>query len=169
RAARTSPPPRRRAAAPLRAAALNMRRCAAVIGLAVALVGLASACNDDKRGVGKLVVLEAINPDGAPPTTSDLELSKEVIRLRLEKLGFRNAGVIRRGREIAFQLPTQDHARVLPLLIRTGRLEFFDLQGELARQSLDAQGNPRPSKSPIRPRPKTVVVTCKKTSRYCPG
>jgi hypothetical protein len=146
-----------------------MRACAAVLGLAVAVVGIAGACDDTRKPSERLVVIEATKSDGSRPTTRELELSERAIRVRLDKLGFPKAGVIRRGREIAFRLPAQVEPRVLPLLIRVGRLELFDLQGDLAPRSLDAQGNPRPSVSPLQPRAKTEVVTCTKKARYCPG
>ncbi|HMJ00287.1 MAG TPA: hypothetical protein VK488_10680 [Gaiellaceae bacterium] len=146
-----------------------MRTCARVLVLGVALAGLASACDDHEKSSAPLVVIEATKPEGGRPTAQDMELSVAVIRDRLDSVGLGDVEVIRKGSRIMFRLPVRVDRRALPLLIRTGRLEIFDLQGDLAHPSIDALGFPRASLKRLSPRPKTVVVTCRKGARYCPG
>jgi preprotein translocase subunit SecD len=98
----------------------------------------------------------------------DLDVSAEVLSERLKKWQVPNASVTKDGErlEITFQTGSVDPS----FLLRPGRLEFFDLQGDLvAGVSLDSQGFPKASTEPLKQRPNTVVVTCMPPTEYCPG
>jgi preprotein translocase subunit SecD len=100
---------------------------------------------------------------------SELYLSIAIMNERLQKLHVKNTDLARDGKRIVFIAPSDAIERSLPVLIRPGRLEFFDLQGDLTGPSLDAQRFPHAEPKPLSPRPHTVVVTCGPKARYCPG
>ena len=101
-------------------------------------------------------------------TAHQLDVSAAIMRDRLESVGADSVSVEREGGRIVAIFPG-DAGRAVPLLIRRGLLEFFDLQGDLIGPSLDAQGFPVGSTKPLPPRPNTVVVTCGPKVPYCPG
>jgi preprotein translocase subunit SecD len=90
------------------------------------------------------------------------------MRERLDSVNADSASVERDGGRIVVIMPG-DANRAVPLLIRRGLLEFFDLQGDLTSASLDRQGFPRASAKPLSAGPRTIVVTCGSNERYCPG
>jgi len=114
------------------------------------------------------VLLEAkTNPSAV--TDHELDLAVNIMFDRLDKLRVKDASLAREGKRIVVILSTGRVGDALPVLTRPGRLELFDLQANLTGPSLDAQGFPRPSSSRPREREKTVVVTCTKDARHCPG
>jgi len=147
-----------------------MRIVAAAIALTVLLTGV--ACGGASKSDGRpdsltRVVLEPM--DATTVSDKELDLSIVVMRERLDKLHVEGPDLAREGKRIALIAPSDAVDRSLSVLIRPGRLEFFDLQGDLTGTSLDAQGFPQASAKPLSPRPKTVVVTCGPKARYCPG
>ena len=133
------------------------------------LVGaIATGCGTaSQSGSSSSVVLE---PSGAIDVTDDqLDRAVDIMRARLDKLGLEDAKISRDGGRILLELPDDRRITLIPALTRPGRLEFFDLQGDLAETSMDSSGFPRPSTSSLTAAGKTVVVTCDKSERYCPG
>jgi preprotein translocase subunit SecD len=139
-----------------------------VVCILLLVGGIATGCGAaDQGSSSNRVVLE---PSGALKVTEgDLDQVVEVIRARLDELGVKDAKVSREGARVLLELPGDRRITLIPTLTRPGRLEFFDLQGDLAEASLDSSGWPRPSRTPLTPDDKTVVVTCNKSERYCPG
>jgi preprotein translocase subunit SecD len=116
------------------------------------------------------IVLEPSTTEEAGLTEDELSLSMEIMRERLDRLDVRDPSLEQEGKAISVILPSDRADDAVPLLTRPGRLEFFDLQADLvAGVSLDAQGFPRASTKPLAPRPNTVVASCRRTARYCPG
>jgi preprotein translocase subunit SecD len=144
-----------------------MRLAAAVLGVALLVGG--SACGEesaspDKPGQLTRVVLE---PTGKS-TSDQLDLSAEIMRARLDNLGVSQQSVKPQQGKIEMIVPgTGD--REIRVVTRRGLLEFFDLQGDLAKVSLDAAGNPVASGKPLEEQSGTILVTCGPTARYCPG
>jgi preprotein translocase subunit SecD len=99
----------------------------------------------------------------------DLDLSIVIMDQRLQKLHVKDPSLKRDGKRITLIAASDAIKRSLPVLIRPGLLEFFDLQGDLTGPSLDAQRFPHAETKPLSPRPHTVVVTCGPKARYCPG
>jgi preprotein translocase subunit SecD len=130
--------------------------------------GIATGCGAASQGgSSSRVVLE---PSGAVNVTDDqLDQAVDIMRARLDKLGLKDAKISRDGGRILLELPGDRRITLIPAVTRPGRLEFFDLQGDLAETSKDSSGFPRPSTSPLTAGDKTVVVTCDKSERYCPG
>ena len=101
-------------------------------------------------------------------STKNLDFAVEVIRKRLDDLGIRDASVMRQDKTIEVIVPGAPD-REMPVVRRRGLLELYDLQGDLAKASLDEQGFPRASRERLEERPGTVLVTCRPRARYCPG
>jgi preprotein translocase subunit SecD len=144
-----------------------MRLVAAALGVALLLGG--SACSErsvdsDEPGQRTRVVLEP----SSKSTEEELDLSVEIIRERLDGLGVRDPSVKRQEETIEVIVPGTAE-REVPIVIRRGLLGFYDLQGDLAKVSLDEQGFPRASRKRLEERPGTIVVTCGPAARYCPG
>jgi preprotein translocase subunit SecD len=144
-----------------------MRLLAAVLGVALLLGGGACGGTSDEAGNPGQVTRVVLAPS-TKLSAEDLDRAVEIIRERLDGLGVRDASVKRQEGTIELIVPgTAD--RELPVARRRGRLELYDLQGDLAKVSLDEQGSPRASRRPLEERPGTVVVTCGPAERYCPG
>jgi preprotein translocase subunit SecD len=136
------------------------------------LVLAGSGCGGSEKGndLSESLTRVVLEPtDGQ--TMSELELltSIEVMSRRLDALHVKDPYLAREGKRIALIAATDALERSLPVLIRPGRLEFFDLQGDLTGQSRDVLGSPIAHARPLTPRPNTVVVTCGPHARYCPG
>jgi preprotein translocase subunit SecD len=110
------------------------------------------------------IVLEP-SSDGSPV---DIDYIVSVIRKRLDELGAKDAEVTSNGNRITVTLPS---GRVdLAVVKQPGRLEFFDLQGDLVPGvSIDADGYPVALKEPPKVRPNTIVISCGPPAPYCPG
>lgn len=141
--------------------------------LALILTITTGACSDESSDSPEAltrIVLQPGSTERGTITEPELQLSIEVIRSRLDKLGVRSPSLEASGKTIIVILPSDQADEALPLLMRAGRLELFDLQGDLVSGvSLDAQGFPRASVRALSPRPHSVVATCAKTVPYCPG
>ena len=144
-----------------------MRLAAAALGAALLVGGSAcgeeSASPDEPEQVTRVVLAPSVKA-----SAEDLDIAVETIQERLDSLGVRGASVKSQEGTIEVIVPgTAD--RELPVARRRGLLELYDLQGDLAKVSLDEQGNPRPSVKRLEQRPGTVLVTCGPRERYCPG
>jgi preprotein translocase subunit SecD len=138
---------------------------------AALLIGIVTGCgpaDEARSGSGTRVVLEASGFDGQAVKDGDLERAVEVLSKRLDKVGLHDAKVERTGETIQVELP-DERKEVLPALIRPGRLELYDLQGDLVEASKDAQGFPLARTSKPNVPPNAVLVTCGRAERYCPG
>jgi preprotein translocase subunit SecD len=132
------------------------------------LGGIATGCGAADQGSSSNHVV--LQPSGAVDVTDDeLDRAVEIIRARLDKLGVKDAKISREGGKVLLELPGPRRVALIPVLTRPGRLEFFDLQGDLAETSKDSNGFPRPSLAPLTAGDNTVLVTCSKSERYCPG
>ncbi|HET7856677.1 MAG TPA: hypothetical protein VFL41_09500, partial [Gaiellaceae bacterium] len=118
---------------------------------------------------GSWVVLEASGFDGRDVEDADLDRAVKVLRKRMDKVGLAEARLERDGERIKVELPEKLRKDVLPVLIRPGRLELYDLQGDLLDSSKDAQGFPLARTSKLELPPGAVLVTCGRAERYCPG
>ena len=144
-----------------------MRVAAAALGAALLVGGSACGGASDERDQPSGLTRIVLEPAGTS-TPDQLDLSVEIMRDRLDNLGVDDASVQRQGQTIEVLVPgTGD--REVPVLKRRGLLEFYDLQGDLAKVSLDDDGFPRASRKRIEERPGAVVVTCGPAERYCPG
>src|SRR2546422_9241150 len=139
-----------------------MRAAACALGLAVVL-GFGSCGNGAGKPTGQ-IVLQA----SGDVTPASLEFSTGVMRKRLEKLGI-PAEVSAKGTRVIIRLPQENIGTARRVLPVGGALELFDLQGDLVGRSLDETGFPRALTKPPAVRSNTVLVTCKKEERYCPG
>ncbi|MDX6423107.1 MAG: SecD/SecF fusion protein [Gaiellaceae bacterium] len=142
----------------------------AVSAFAVILcLGSAACGGKGKSDGGPQSLTRIVLEPTSSSTERKLDVSIELFNARLDKLGVKKASVARESNRIVVILPT-DHVREsLRLLLLRGRLEFFDLQGDLTERSLDAQRYPVALRRPPRAGPKTVVVTCGPNAYYCPG
>jgi SecD/SecF fusion protein len=98
---------------------------------------------------GLEVVLEAQPEKGQKVTSSDLDLSTEIIRNRIDKLGVSEPEVRKQGEDqIGVQLAGVFNAkRAAEIIGKTAQLELYDLQADLTGPSRNIQGNPIPSTS----------------------
>ncbi len=145
-------------------------RVAGLIVAALLLTGVVAACGSAEQAAsGSRVVLEASGFDGREVEDGDLDRAVEILEKRLDKLGLDDAKVERSGETIEVELPDDRRKAVLPVLIRPGRLELYDLQGDLVDSSKDAQGFPLARTSTPDVPAGAVLVTCGRSERYCPG
>lgn len=151
-----------------------MRASAVAFALSVALIG--SGCSGFGGGDDQpttRVVFEAVPATGREVSEETLEEAAEIMRERADKLGL-DAAIDSNEMQVAIEVP-QDVAdrlgdRLVDVMGRTARLEFFDLQGDLVPGvSVDAQGFPIARSKPPERRPNTVVVICRPPTEYCPG
>jgi preprotein translocase subunit SecD len=147
-----------------------MRAFAVAFALSVTLIG--SGCSGFGGGEDQpttRVVFEAVPAPGRELSEERLEEAAEIMRDRAEMLGL-EAKVDRDAKLVAIEVPTEVVDRAVDILPRTAKLEFFDLQADLVPGvSLDEEGFPRASIKPLKPRAKTVVITCGPPTPYCPG
>jgi preprotein translocase subunit SecD len=143
-----------------------MRIAVPALALTVLLAG--ASCDVGGKESSPETLTRVVLEPTSPSTARQLDVSVEIMRARLDSVDADSASVERDGGRIVVIMPG-DADRAVPLLIRRGLLEFFDLQGDLASASIDAQGFPRASVKPLSPGLKTVVVTCGADARYCPG
>jgi SecD/SecF fusion protein len=93
---------------------------------------------------GLEVVLKAQPPPGRPLTASDLDLSVQIMRNRIDKLGVSEPEIRKQGKDqIVIQLAgVQDPAKAAELIGKTASLEFYDLEADLVSPSVSIQGFP---------------------------
>ena len=140
-----------------------------VVALGVALLIGGSACGETSDGSDKPGrVTRVVLAPTSEISTQNLDLAADIIRKRLHDLGVRDASVKRQDKTIEVIVPGAPD-REMPVARRRGLLEFYDLQGDLAKVSLDEEGFPHASRKRLEERAGTVVVTCGPPVRYCPG
>jgi SecD/SecF fusion protein len=94
---------------------------------------------------GLEVVLEARPEKGRELTEDDLDRSVEIIRDRVDKLGVGEPEIREQGQnQISVGLAgVFDRDRATRIIGQTAQLEFYDLEGDVASQSMNAQGQIR--------------------------
>ena len=95
---------------------------------------------------GLELVLEAQAPRGREITDEDMNRSVEIIRERVDKLGVAEPEIRRQGEnQIAVDLAgVFDPTRAAAIVGQTAQLQFYDLEGDLVRPSIDTRGFPVP-------------------------
>jgi SecD/SecF fusion protein len=98
---------------------------------------------------GLEVVLQAVPPKGHTITSEDLDRSVSIMRSRIDKLGVSEPEIRKQGSDqIVIQLAgVHDPKKAAELIGKTAQLELFDLEADLVRPSLSAQGFPVASTS----------------------
>jgi SecD/SecF fusion protein len=93
---------------------------------------------------GLEVTLQAVPPPNRPLQQSDLERSVEILRDRIDALGVAEPEIRESGDDqISIGIPgVKDPERVIEILGKTAQLELYDLQENLQRPSIDANGFP---------------------------
>jgi len=146
-----------------------MRLAATAAGAILLLAGVSCGGGATNRDALPEKLTRIVLEPTSPGTEEQLDVAIGIMRARLERLGVDSADIRRDGGRIAVILPGNVD-RVLPIVMRRGRLEFFDLQGDLVPDiSVDIRGFPVPRRRPPRLRLKTIVITCGERERYCPG
>jgi SecD/SecF fusion protein len=93
---------------------------------------------------GLEVTLKATPPANRPLQASDLERSVEILRDRIDRLGVAEPEIRESGDDqISIGIPgVSNPERVIEILGKTAQLELYDLQENLQRPSVDANGFP---------------------------
>lgn len=123
-----------------------MKRLAAV-GVA-ALVVLLAGCGGSHRCAGSEVIFRAIPAQGRPVTPAGMQLARQIMEARLQRLGVSSPTVaVKDGNELVVQSAgLHEAARAAATLGETGRLQIFDFEPSLAPPSVT--GNQQPSPQP---------------------
>ena len=111
------------------------------------------------------------------PTTTEIELEvvdasaariAEVIERRLE--GVEGASAREKdATRVAVEVPEDRAHALVPVLVAPGKLEVYDLQGQLVPPSIDRQGVPVPTADRAALPKDAVVLRCGAEQPYCPG
>jgi preprotein translocase subunit SecD len=139
-----------------------MRLSALVVSVAF-LLGIAG-CDSEGKDETASVVLRS----DATLTEQELDRARDVMEVRVQKLGLDGATIERRGRDLVAELPRGRVEEAVAVLSKQGNLEVFDLQGDLLGTSIDDQGYPRASTSRLRADENSVILRCSRPS-FCPG
>lgn len=93
---------------------------------------------------GLEVVLKAQPPEFRKLQKSDLNRSVEIMRSRIDRLGVSEPEIRTQGDDqIVIELPgVHDPDRAVQIVGKTAQLEFYDLEADLVRPSIDTQGFP---------------------------
>jgi SecD/SecF fusion protein len=124
--------------------------------IAAALVGVAALATPqspigkeptlglDLQG-GLEVTLQAVPPRDRPLEEEDLQRSVEILRNRIDRLGVSEPEIRTQGDDqIVIDMPgISNPEQVIDVLGRTAQLELYDLEANLVRPSIDAQGFPQ--------------------------
>lgn len=138
-------------------------RLSALVGSVVFLLGIAS-CDSERNPDLTRVVLRS----NAALTEQELDRARDVMEARIEKLGLKGATIERQDQELVAELPRGQVEKPVAVMTKEGKLEIFDLQGDLLKPSIDGQGNPRGSTSRPQAKENTVILGCSPPG-YCPG
>lgn len=139
-----------------------MRLSALVASLALVL-GIGS-CDEESNDLVRVV----LRPNAAL-TSDELDGARDVMAARIQRLDLKGATIERRGQELVAELPRSGIERAVSVLVKEGKLELWDLQGDLLAPTIDANGNPRPSASRVRAGKGSVLLRCGPPATYCPG
>jgi SecD/SecF fusion protein len=93
---------------------------------------------------GLEVTLQAVPPRDRPLQEEDLQRSVEILRNRIDRLGVSEPEIRTQGDDqIVIDMPgITNPEQVIDVLGRTAQLELYDLEANLVRPSVDAQGFP---------------------------
>jgi len=99
----------------------------------------------DLRG-GLEVILQAVPDRGQQVNASQMQTARSVIERRVNGIGVTSPNVaVQGGNEIVVQLAgVHDPEKAAALIGRTGQLQFFDFENDLASPTLNASGQPAP-------------------------
>jgi preprotein translocase subunit SecD len=125
-----------------------MKRAAALAVLALAL--LLTACGGSHRCSGNEVVFRASSESKSQPITPQgMQLAREIMEARLQKLGVSSPTVaVRDSNELVVQYAgTHSPVRTADVLDIGGRLQFFDFEPSLAPPTVSRDGQPLPQPS----------------------
>jgi SecD/SecF fusion protein len=139
-----------------------MRLCALVVCVAF-LLGIAGCDGEQSRDLTKVVLRS-----DAALTEQELDRARDVMEARIEKLGLKDATIERQDQELVAELPRGQVEKAIAVVTKEGKLEIFDLQGDLLKPSIDGQGNPRASISRPQAKENSVILGCRPPG-YCPG
>jgi SecD/SecF fusion protein len=137
-------------------------RLSALVVSVVFLLGIAACDSEQDRDLTTVVLRNAAL------TEHELDRARDVMEARIEKLGLKDATIERRDRELVAELPRGQVEKAVAVLTKEGKLEIFDLQGDLLKSSIDGQGNPRASTSRPQAKENSVILRCRPPG-YCPG
>jgi preprotein translocase subunit SecD len=105
------------------------------------------------------------------PVRGGAEEAAKVLESRLDGVDGASARA-ESSTQVVVELPKKEAQSLLPVVTQPGRLELYDLQGNLLRPSIDLQGFPVPttSRSGLEPVPEgAIVLNCGVEQRYCVG
>ncbi|HZT53300.1 MAG TPA: hypothetical protein VE995_02855, partial [Gaiellaceae bacterium] len=99
----------------------------------------------DLRG-GIEVVLRAVPEKGQHVTAAGMQTAQQIMESRVNKLGVSEPEVrTQGGNEIVIQLAgVHDPAKAAAIIGKTGQLQFYDFEKDLAPPTIDANGQPAP-------------------------
>ncbi|HKP18826.1 MAG TPA: protein translocase subunit SecD [Gaiellaceae bacterium] len=121
---------------------------AALIGVGLIAIPGSPAHKKTRLGLdlqgGLEVVLQAVPPRGHKLTQEDLDRSVSIMRNRVDKLGVSEPEIRKQGSDqIVIELPgVKNPKQAFDLIGKTAQLELFDLEADLVRPSISAQGFP---------------------------
>jgi SecD/SecF fusion protein len=138
-------------------------RLSALVVSVMFVFGIA-ACDSEQDSDLTRVVLQS----DAALTEQELDRARDVMEARIQKLGLKDATMERQGQELVAELPRGRVEKAVAVLTKEGKLEIFDLQGDLLEPSIDGQGNPRASTSRLQANKNSVILGCSPPG-YCPG
>ncbi|HWG56083.1 MAG TPA: protein translocase subunit SecD [Gaiellaceae bacterium] len=121
---------------------------AALVGVAALAMPGSPAYQEPTLGLdlqgGLEVTLQAVPPRDRALAPEDLERSVEILRNRIDALGVSEPEIRTQGDDqIVIDMPgITNPEQVIEVLGRTAQLELYDLQVNLLRPSIDAQGFP---------------------------
>jgi SecD/SecF fusion protein len=97
---------------------------------------------------GLEVILRAVPQKGQTINATQMQTAQSIMESRVNKIGVASPNVaVQGGNEIVIQLAgVHDPAKAAAIIGRTGQLQFFDFEKDLAPTSLN-QGRPSPSTS----------------------
>ena len=121
---------------------------AALIGVAALALPQSPVAKEPTLGLdlqgGLEVTLQAVPPRDRALAQEDLERSVEILRNRIDRLGVAEPEIRTQGDDqIVIDMPgITNPEQVIEVLGRTAQLELYDLEANLLRPSIDAQGFP---------------------------
>jgi SecD/SecF fusion protein len=95
---------------------------------------------------GLEVILKAVPDRGQQVTAAQMQTARSIIEKRVNGIGVASPNVaVQGGNEIVIQLAgIQDPAKAAAIIGKTGQLQFFDFENDLAPPTVNANGQPAP-------------------------
>jgi SecD/SecF fusion protein len=99
----------------------------------------------DLRG-GLEIVLRAVPPRGQHVTAAQMQVAQNIMESRVNKIGLASPSVaVQGGNEIVIQLAgVHDPEKAAQIIGKTGQLEFYDFEADLAAPTVNGNGQPTP-------------------------